>query len=301
MRSTSEISGWAARGQKLRIHGHEVFTVVSGEGSAIPLLFLHGYPTSSFDLRSALPHLARGRRVVLHDHLGFGLSDKPERYSYSLLEQAEVALGVWRELGIERGHLVAHDYGTSVATELLARRERGLLPVELASVTLCNGSIHLELARLTVSQRLLRHPWLGPVFARLASARVFRAQMRRIFGRPEAVGGQELDDLWELLVRGGGQERLPAISSYLGERVRFRERWVGALTRLDLPTLVLWGKRDPVAVPAIAEALAGEIPGARLEWLEDLGHYPMLEDPERWADRVVAFVKAVEAAGARGQ
>lgn len=77
------------------------------------------------------------------------------------MDHAEVALGVWRELGISRGHLLAHDYGTSVATELLARRERRLSPVGLDSVALCNGSVHLRLAKLRLSQRLLRSRLTG--------------------------------------------------------------------------------------------------------------------------------------------
>ncbi len=87
----------------------------------------------------------------------------------------------------------------------------------------------------------------------------------------------------------GGKHRLAPISSYLDERMRFWNRWIGALTRLDRPTHVLWGRRDPIAVPAIAEALASEIPDVTLTWLDELGHYPMLESPARWAEAVLAF------------
>lgn len=266
-----------------------------------PLLVLHGFPSSSFDFHLALPMLAAHRRVVLHDHLGFGLSDKPERYSYSLMEQADAALLVWRALGITRGHLLAHDYGTSIATELLARRARGLLPIELSSVTLCNGSVHLELARLTPSQRLLRSPTLGPLFARVARPALFKAQLRRILGNPSSVSEEELDWMWAGLGHGGGRERLPAISSYLDERVRFRDRWTHALTAYEGPAHVLWGRRDPVAVAAIAARLAGELPRARLSWLEQLGHYPMLEEPHTWASAVLAYLEEVETARARAQ
>jgi len=284
---------WLARGTRHRIFGHEVFAVVHGEDAPgrAPLLVLHGFPSSSRDFAAALPRLAEGRRVVVHDHLGFGYSDKPTGYSYSLLEQAEVALALWRSLGIARGHLVAHDYGTSVATELLARRERDLCPVDFASVTLCNGSVHIDLAHLTPSQELLRRPVLGPIFARLARKSIFVAQLRRILGDPRSVSDAELDAMWEGLVRDGGRARLPALAGYMGERTRFRERWIGPLTRLDLPAHVLWGRRDPVALPAIAEQLTAEIPRAELTWLDDLGHYPMLEAPERWAGAALEFVR----------
>lgn len=284
-----ELRAFSARGQTLTVFGRDVFVLHAHGGApdADPWLVLHGFPTSSYDFHAVLDALAAERPVVVHDHLGFGLSEKPVAYSYSLLEQAEVALEVWRRLGITRGHLLAHDYGTSVATEILARRERGGIPIELASVTLCNGSVHRELAHLTVAQKALLHPKLGPIFARLATRAVFEAQLRRIAGDPRTLDDRELDVLWEGIVHRDGHLRLPAISSYLDERVRFRDRWIGALTRLDLPVHVVWGRRDPIAVPAIAEQLAAEIPDARVTWLPELGHYPMLEAPARWAEAVV--------------
>ncbi len=285
------VPSFRERGALHRIFGRDVFALAEGPAAdPEPLLLLHGFPSSSRDFALALPRLAERRRVVAHDHLGFGFSEKPPAYSYSLLEQAEVPLGHWRSLGVTRGHLVAHDYGTSVATELLARRERGLCPVELASVTFCNGSVHIEMAHLTPSQRLLRIPRLAPLFARLSSRRVFLAQMRRILGDPGAVPEGELLAMWEGLSRDGGRDRLPALAGYMDERVRFRARWIDPLTRLDLPCHVLWGRRDPVAVGAIAEQLAREIPRATLTWLDGLGHYPMLEAPLRWAEAVLGFV-----------
>lgn len=283
------LDGWRDRGRLLEVLGRTVFVVDAGPRDAPPLLVLHGFPTSSLDFRSVLEPLAEHHRVIVHDHLGFGLSDKPLDYSYSLLEQAEVALAVWRALGVDHGHVVAHDYGTSVATELVARRERGGLPVALDALTLANGSVHLELAKLSLPQRLLRSKVLGPTFAALGSRAVFKLQLRRIFGRPDAVNDRELDLAWEALAWNGGKRRLAPISSYLDERMRFWNRWIGALSRLDRPTHVLWGRRDPIAVPAIAEALASEIPDATLTWLDELGHYPMLESPARWAEAVLAF------------
>ena len=97
-----------------------------GPGDATPVLVLHGFPVERLRLRRR-----RSRRVrraaasSRFDFPGFGLSDKPADHGYSLFEQADVALAVAREMGVERAHLWAHDMGTSVATELLARRERG--------------------------------------------------------------------------------------------------------------------------------------------------------------------------------
>jgi pimeloyl-ACP methyl ester carboxylesterase len=287
----AQVIAWQSRGRRMRVFDREVFVLEDGVDHRDTLLVLHGFPTSSFDFHRVLPYFTKRFRVVVHDHLGFGLSDKPKDYSYSLLEQAEVAMEVWRLLGIERGHLLAHDYGTSVATEVLARRERGLCPVDVKSVTLSNGSVFIELAQLLASQRIMRNKYLGPIFASLSSKVVFHRQLRKIFGTPDAVSKDELDWAWALVEHDDGKRVLPAISSYIDERTRFRERWIGALRKLNVPGHVLWGRLDPIAVPAIAEALASTIPGARLTWLEELGHYPMLENPLRWAENVMAFIE----------
>jgi pimeloyl-ACP methyl ester carboxylesterase len=288
-----QVGDWQARGCRMQIFGRDVFVVDDvmddGKDRDETLLILHGFPTSSFDFHRVMPHFIKRFRVVVHDHVGFGLSAKPKDYSYSLFEQAEVAMELWRKLGITKGHLLAHDYGTSVATEILARRERGACPVDLQTVTLANGSVFIELAHLTPLQQLLRNKTLGPIAASLSSKFVFQAQLRKIFGAPDAVPKEELDDAWALLTHDDGKKILPAISSYLDERVRFRKRWGNALENLDIPGHVLWARRDPIAVPAIAEALATTIPNVRLTWLDELGHYPMLENSTRWAENVLGF------------
>jgi len=278
---------WEARGRTIEVPEGRVYLCERGPADdPCPVLLLHGFPTSSWDFALLMEIVSQRRRVVPFDFLGFGLSSKPDDHGYSIFEHAEVTQAVVRATGITRAHVLAHDLGTSVATELCARRERGLLPFELASLVLMNGSVHIELAHLTVGQRLLRSP-LGSLFARLSSQRTFAAQMRRIFARPPTDA--ELDGMWQLLSRADGTLRLPETIRYVDDRWRFHRRWIGALERLDLPTLVAWAERDPVAVTAIANALERETPGAqRVRWPE-LGHYPQVEDPQQVATSVEAF------------
>ena len=282
------MEAWRARGRVVTTRDGDVWTidVPGADDAALPVLVLHGFPSSAFDFAEVINLVAARRRVVALDFPGFGLSCKPQDHGYSLFEQADVVLEVARAAGLTRAHVWAHDMGTSVATELLARRERGLCPLDVASLTLMNGSVHVELAHLTVGQKLLRSP-LGDVFARLNSRATFVAQLRRTFARQPDV--DTLDAMWELLSREEGVARMPATIGYVEERRRFRQRWIGALERLDRPLLVAWGKRDPVAVMAIAERIARGTRGARLETWDDLGHWPQIEAPARVVATVGAF------------
>jgi pimeloyl-ACP methyl ester carboxylesterase len=292
------VDAWRARGRQVTLPDARVFAVEAGTRRAgePSVLILHGFPTSSWDFADAIGHIASHRHVVAFDFVGYGLSDKPPDFGASLFEQADVAEMVARAFDVKRAHVWAHDMGTSVATELCARRERGLLTFEMASLALMNGSVHIELAHLTVGQQLLKSP-LGPLFARLNSRITFKAQMRRIFGR--VPDDAELDAMWDLVAREDGAARMPSLIRYTEERARFRRRWIGALERLDLPALVAWGRLDPVAVLSIADQLAREIPGAQRETWDDLGHYPQVEDAARVARTVASFWDRVGMAGAR--
>lgn len=282
---------WHGEGAPLRCEAGQVFVRTEGDiRSAPPLLLIHGFPTSSYDFSLVWGRLARKRPLVTLDLLGFGMSDKPASFGYSLFEQADVVVEVMRKLGVREAHVLGHDMGTSVTTELLARRARGILPFEVRSVTLTNGSVFVEMAHLTLAQKVLRHPRLGPTFAALSSYLFFRRTMRQIVAEPDAISEDELRTHWALMTRDQGLRRLPKIISYIDERIRYRSRWIGALERLDLPTLVLWGARDPVAVLAIGEKLAKTIPDARLRVMGDLGHYPQIEGPDVFAAEVDGFL-----------
>jgi pimeloyl-ACP methyl ester carboxylesterase len=285
--TSSSVLAWRDAGRFESVFGLEVFVRTAGDftSAETPIVVLHGFPTSSHDWHRVDALLGAAPRLYF-DFPGYGLSAKPADYSYSLFEQADVVEALCRAHGIARARIVAHDMGTSVACELAARRLRGLLTFDLRSLVLMNGSVHLELAHLTPSQKLLRSP-LGRAAARLTSAVSFKAQMRRILAKP--IAAEDLEAMWQLLVYRDGHRRLPAIIGYLDERTRFAGRWIGALTRLDVPTGVIWGRNDPVAVAAIAEALDAEMPAAGLVWLAGLGHYPQIEDPAAVAAALAAF------------
>ncbi len=287
-------SNWRARGTQLTVDGHSVFVVDTDPGATEgepALVLLHGYPTSSHDYYRVLDGLAARYRVIVHDHVGFGLSEKPREYSYSLMEQTDVALSLWRQLGVGSAHVFAHDYGTSVGTELLARWNRGFRPVRLESLTLCNGSVHIELARLRPIQKLLRNATLGPLVARLSSQRVFDRNMRRLWHDASTLPQADLDTMWELLTRDGGKAVLPRITQYLRDRVLYWHRWVGALRQSRLPLAFLWGAEDPIVGGDVARLHQAEAPGSRLRVLDGVGHYPMLEAPGRWTEALLGLIE----------
>jgi pimeloyl-ACP methyl ester carboxylesterase len=145
----SDLRAWWAEGERLRLSfgGAErnVFRARIGSGPAMTLL--HGFPSSSHDWAKAAPALAVHNTVLAPDFLGFGASEKPAEHRYSLHEQADLVEALWAAEGIEETVLVAHDYGVSVAQELLARAGEGSLGVELSQAHFMNGGLYPELHR----------------------------------------------------------------------------------------------------------------------------------------------------------
>ena len=133
---TARTAAWGKAGTFLEINGHRIFTRERpGDLDRPPLLFLHGYPSSSYDWRHAFGEL-EGRRLIVFDFLGYGLSDKPRDQVYSLQIQADLVEAVAERFANGPVTIVAHDMGSSVATELLARDLEGKVSFELRSALL---------------------------------------------------------------------------------------------------------------------------------------------------------------------
>ncbi len=274
---TDRVESWRREGAIEEVLGRRLF-VRRREGDSGPLLlYLHGFPSCSYDWRELLA-LRPGPASIAFDMLGFGLSEKPRDHVYSLAFQADAAEEIVRRAGSRPVFLVAHDMGTSVATELMARDLRGGLGMELAGALLFNGSMLLELASPTLGQRLLRSR-LGPLFARLTSERSFRAQLGRVFAAEHPLTREEAADQWALLAHDGGQRIAHRLVHYMAERERLTERWHGAIRDWGGPLTLAWGLRDPVATVAVLDGLRKLRPGVEVFELPEAAHYPQIEVP----------------------
>lgn len=288
MTLTARTSGWLETGELETHAGRRIF-VRDRPGTGPPVLLLHGYPSSSYDWRSMF-ELLPDRHLITFDFLGFGLSEKPPEQTYSLLMQADMVESVVaRHTDGQPVVMIAHDMGTSVATEILARAVDGKLPFELASALLFNGSIVIERASLTAGQKLLRSR-LGPIAARLTNERSFKSAFGRIFSDAHPLSAEAADDQWSLLRYNDGYRILDRLTWYLRERVTFADRWHGAIRDWPGAVHLMWAELDPVATTAVLDAVLELRPSAPLTRLPDLGHYPQLEDPPRVAEVIEGVV-----------
>jgi pimeloyl-ACP methyl ester carboxylesterase len=283
------VRDWSTGGRWLSTTAGKVFVRSSPDESHGPtVLLLHGFPSSSYDFRTVISKLGE-RSWLTMDFLGFGLSDKPHRHHYSLLEQADIVQDVVADAAASPVVLIAHDMGTSVTTELLARDIDGKLPFELQRAVLSNGSVILERASLRPIQKVLRGPF-GPVAARLINRRMFTRGFAGLFPAAHPLPAEEAAAQWELLSRNGGHRIAHRLSAYLDERVRYADRWHGAVRDWPKPLGFVWGLEDPVATTNVLDGLRELRPSAPVVELPGLGHYPQIEDPDAFADAALRLL-----------
>jgi pimeloyl-ACP methyl ester carboxylesterase len=288
---TERVRAWERRGSSEEFRGYSIHTFRQ-EGDGPLLLLLHGFPSSSYDWRLLLEEGLPGRDVLAFDFLGFGLSAKPREHDYSLFWQADLTEELVRRHGGGRPvFVVAHDMGTSVANELMARDLEGRPAMEIAGILLFNGSMVLKAASPILGQRLLRGR-LGPLFARLSSERLFRQQFGSVFGDAHPLGEEEAADQWSLICHNGGRTLGHRLISYMDQREEHAGRWHGAIRDWPGRLSLTWGLQDRVATTAVLAALRELRPSVPVTELPELAHYPQIEGPPQIANALRAVLPA---------
>lgn len=272
----SSLARWYLTTEWFSYRGHRVVAQHHRAAHGEATLVIHGFPTASWDWHAIWPTLQTLGPLVAPDMIGFGYSAKPRDYRYSIRDQAQLCLSLCRELGINRVHLLAHDYGDSVAQELLSLAPPEL---EILSAYLLNGGIIPDQHRPRPVQRLLIGP-LGPLVARLMSRKRFYRSFAEVFGPDTQPSEAELAACWQLIEQHGGRRVMAAISQYIRERAEHGERWINAVRDASCPVGALIGELDPVSGAHLADALEQECPNVQLTRDPTIGHYPQLEAPE---------------------
>ena len=235
-----------------RVAGLEITWRQSGD---TPLLYVHGVPTDGDDW---LPFLERTGGVAV-DLPGFGRSDKPPHFDYSIDGYGAFLREFTDHVGLERFALVVHDWG---AVGLALPPERIERLVVMNAVPFLPGYTWHRVARL----------WRTPLGGELAMGFTFKWSMRR--GMPDAL----VDRAYERFDHGTQRAILKLYRSAPPERLAAAASLLPAITA---PALVLWGDPDPYLPTELAHRYADSLGGdARVEVVEGGGHWPWVHRPE---------------------
>ena len=274
---------FATVAQDVRLHYVE-------EGSGDPVLMLHGNPTWSYLYRRFLPRIAdAGHRAVAVDHMGFGRSDRPPGHRhYHLRGHVENLVAFIRELDLRRITLVVQDWGGPIGFGAALQE-----PDRMARLVVMNTWLGVlpEGIRMPFHDPF-RQRGLGEILALGANLFVeaMFAGMRPETATPliaEAYRAPFPDYYSRVPILAFARD-IPIgedhpTAAYMAELGR------GAPT-LELPTLLVWGMRDPVLPPPLLDGWKVLFPHAEALELATARHYLQEDEPQAIADRIVAFL-----------
>lgn len=252
------------------------------------LVLIHGFPTASYDWWKVWTPLSNQFSLLAPDMIGFGYSSKPKDFPYSIMKQADMILDLLKGLDLFEFHILAHDYGDTVAQEILARTNNDDR-FDVKTVCLLNGGIFPEAHHPLLIQKLLMSP-MGFLLSRLLNQRKFEHSFSKIFGSRTKLDEEELSTYWTLVSRDNGHLIAHKIIRYMRERVKNRTRWVGALQHYRGKLGLINGPDDPISGRVMVERFREVVSVENIWKLDNIGHYPQIEAPDRLVESYFQFL-----------
>jgi len=263
----------------VHVDGRDIFTIRAGEAEET-ILCLHGFPTSSFDYHKVWEGLQEHSKLLAFDMIGYGFSEKPAKIEYTTALQADILEAVMEREGIQRVHVLSHDYGNTIIQEILARRSERGIGFRIESICFMNGALFPETHRPILAQKLLIGP-VGPLFGRLIPEPAFRRSLASVFGDSTQPDREELAEFVRIFRTNNGKRIAHKLIQYMKERTVHRERWLDALRSIDCPFRFINGLEDPVSGRHLLRRFRELVPEQTdIVELEGIGHFPHFEAPE---------------------
>jgi pimeloyl-ACP methyl ester carboxylesterase len=278
--------------EEITLHGHSVSYRQAGWGPVIVLI--HGVTGSSETWEDVIEPLAEHYTVVAPDLLGHGQSAKP-RGDYSLGAYASGIRDLLGALGHDRVTIVGHSLGGGVAMQMAYQFPERCERLVLVS----SGGLGREVNAMLRAATL---PGSELVLPMLASSRVLNATaaVGSFFGRLGLRAGPDLEEIWrgfsslnDVGARAAFIHTLRGIVDPGGQRVNATDRLYLAKR---VPTMLLWGERDPIIPAHHGRAAAALIPGSRFETFAGAGHFPHRSDPRAFVRVLSDFIESTEPA-----
>lgn len=267
----------------VRVDGIRSPLLEAGPPDAVEaVVFVHGNPGSATDWMGLVPQVGEFSRALAMDMPGFGSSDKPDQFDYSVRGYALHLGHLLVECNVQRAHLVMHDFGGPWGLAWAAANPRAI-----ASVTLINTGILLDY-RWHYLARIWQTPWLGELFM----ATTTRAGMRLLLrhGNPRGLPLEYVDQAFHNF---DTHTRRAVLRLYRNTREMngAMQDIANALQLLDLPAQVVWGAQDPYIPVDFAERQRKVFPRAEVLVLRDSGHWPFIDNPDAVARAIVPFLR----------
>lgn len=252
------------------------------QASTEAVVFVHGNPGPARDWTDLVESVGEFARAVAWDFPGYGSADKPADFDYTIEGYARFLDAALDRLGIQRVHLVMHDFGGGWGLRWAVDH-----PERFASAVLVNTGV-LPGYRWHWAAQIWRTPVLGEMFMATTTRPALHLVLKQ--GNPRGLPKEYVDRMYDDY---DTATRKAVLKLYRATTADAMGALVDPLRALDRPALVVWGAKDPYVPVSYAERQREAFPSAEIHLLEDSGHWPMVDNPDRVREIVVPFLRRV--------
>lgn len=281
-------SGVGVRGEFLDLSGARLYYYAAGtRGAGEPVVFIHGFPTSSHLWGDVVPLMPAGHRLVVLDLLGYGRSDRPLARAVGVHAHAERVVQLLDELHIERACIVGHGVGGGVAQSLAVRHADRVSHLGLIDSVAFDGwpTVVARMARASLA------------VTRFLPPRAFVAALRTALRRAYADPARAAHSIDLYLRAFDDVEGRDAVIAHLRSLTGVETASLGGeLTRIAAPTAIVWGQYDSLVPVALGHRLQQAIPGATLDIVPGARHFTPEEAPRQVADALAQLLRRTHGA-----
>lgn len=266
------------------IDGHRLHYIDEGRGEV--LVFVHGTPSWSFDFRHLIKELRSEYRCLAIDHIGFGLSDKPEHYDYSTQRHAQTLTDFLLEKDLSDITLVLHDFGGPIGFDFALRYPERIRRIVILNSWLWSSELDPEFTRM---KKILNSPLLPFLYRNLNFSARF--VLPKSFGAKKLSRSLRKQYTHPFADRTERNGTLAFAKSLLNDQNWFEQLWKQRSVLSEKPVCLIWGMNDPVILPHNLEKFVSGFPNAVVHKLETCGHFPQEEQPEETLQAMRQFLQ----------
>ncbi len=257
----------------VNISGHNIHFIQEGKGPHIVLL--HGIGASTFTWRFLVGKLAQNYTVTAIDLLGFGLSDKPKNFSYSIDDQCLILNEFFNKFNMKQIRIIASSMGGAIGLWYAKLNPQRVFEVVTISPALDPSFLRFDLQKLQ---------FLGPMVSPLVTRAFIRQVMKRVVNRSDLINDETVEAYYS------PYSKPDAIQSFIKSISVLRDtRLPGGLKGMTTPVLMIWGAQDKVVPVSVGKSIQKKLPQVQLLTHPTAGHHVMEEDPDWVFEQVSAF------------
>ncbi len=276
---------WKNLGKFVNIDDNNLFVIDTDPiaSKKETIVIISGYPLNSYDYHQIIGMLKDYYRVIIHDHAGFGFSDEPQNFTYSILDHANDCVKLYSKLKLKEFTIIASQYGAMIAKELLHKKNYNLIPFQIKDVVITKNNsdqLYSSINAIYYLNSNKKLPKYKEVLANYTDKSLFNTHDNSAFDE-KYKDDEKVRVIWENFQTKEKQKEILVLSSYNEEIFLYWHRWINAMKESKVRIHYFWRKDDFTNIQD-ALLLSSTYQKENIQMVENRNCYTIENEPKSW-------------------